>query len=230
MKEILMESVFFGAFISLFSYWIGTRLKNRFKLAIFNPLLVSIIITIVILLLLDVDYDTYYEGAKYISYLLTPATICLAVPVYEQLEILKKNYKAVFAGVVAGLLASMTSVLAFSLLFGLGHAEYVTFLPKSITTAIGMGVSEELGGYVPITAATIIITGVVGNMVAEGVCRVFRITEPIAKGIGIGSSAHAVGTTRAMQMGEIEGAMSSLSIVVTGILTCFAAGIFASML
>lgn len=230
MNEFLTSSVFLGVFISLVSYGIGCLLKKKLKWSILNPLLISIILTIVLLLVLDVNYDTYYEGAKYISYLLTPATIALAIPLYEQFELLKKNWLAVLLGVCSGAITSMGSVLILSLMFRFDHATYVTFLPKSITTAIGMGVSEELGGYVSLTVAVIIVTGVLGNVMAEAVCRIFRITEPIAKGIGIGSASHAVGTAKAMEMGEVEGAMSSLSIVVSGVLTVFGAMIFEKLL
>ena len=230
MNEFFTSSVFLGVFISLVSYGIGCLLKRKLKWSILNPLLISIILTIVLLLVLDVDYGTYYEGAKYISYLLTPATIALAIPLYEQFELLKKNWLAVLLGVCSGAITSMGSVLILSLLFRFDHATYVTFLPKSITTAIGMGVSEELGGYVSLTVAVIIITGVLGNVMAEAVCRIFRITEPIARGIGIGSASHAVGTAKAMEMGEVEGAMSSLSIVVSGVLTVFGAMIFEKFL
>ena len=176
------------------------------------------------------DYDTYYEGAKYLSYLLTPATVCLAIPLYQQMELLKGNWKAIVVGICTGVLTSLTSVLVFSLVAGLNHKQYVTMLPKSITTAIGMGVSEELGGYVTITVAVIVITGLFGNMIADTICKVFRIEEPIAKGIAIGSSAHAMGTSKAMEMGEIEGAMSSLSIAVAGLLTVVGASVFASFI
>lgn len=230
MNEFLTTSVFFGVFISLLSYGIGCLLKKKLKWSVLNPLLISIILTIVFLLVLKVDYAAYYEGAKYISYLLTPATVALAIPLYEQFELLKKNWLAVLLGVCSGALTSMGSVLILSLLFGFDHTSYVTFLPKSITTAIGMGVSEELGGYVSLTVAVIIVTGVLGNVMAEAVCHIFRITEPIAKGIGIGSASHAVGTAKAMEMGEVEGAMSSLSIVVSGVLTVFGAMIFEKFL
>lgn len=228
--NFLEESVFFGVLLSLLAYGAGTLLKKKFKLAIFNPLLISIILIIAILVVSGIDYDTYNEGAKYISYLLTPATICLAVPLYDQMELLKKNWKAIIAGIFSGALASLSCILVLAVLFQLSHQEYITFLPKSITTAIGMGVSEELGGYVSITVAVIIITGVFGNMCAEGVCKLFRITDPIAKGIGIGSASHAIGTARAMEMGAIEGAMSSLSIVVSGIITVIGASIFAQFM
>ncbi len=230
MKEFFEVSVYFGVFISLVSYGAGTWLKKRFGLAVFNPLLLAVILTILFLRLLHIDYAVYHEGAKYISFLLTPATICLGVPLYEQLELLKKNYKAVFGGIFAGVLASLCSILVLSLLFRLDHASYVTLLPKSITTAIGMGVSEELGGFVPVTVAVIIVTGVIGNMFAETICRIFKIHEPIAKGIAIGTSSHAIGTAKAMEMGEVEGAMSSLSIVVSGILTVIGANIFAGFM
>jgi predicted murein hydrolase (TIGR00659 family) len=216
---MLNQSVFFGVVISLVAYYIGMWLKKKFKLPIFNPLLISIIITIVVLLCTKMDYQVYYDGAKYISYLLTPATICLAIPLYEQVTLLKKQWKAVIGGIVTGVLTSMFCIFVMCLVMGLGHAEYVTLLPKSITTAIGMGVSEELGGYVTITVAVIIITGVFGNIIGDVVCKVFKIKEPIAKGLALGTSSHAIGTAKAMEMGEVEGAMSSLSVAVAGLLT-----------
>lgn len=230
MSDFFQTSVYFGVLISLISYGIGTALKKKWKWGLFNPLLIAIILTIAVMLVFHIDYDVYYESAKYISYLLTPATICLAVPLYEQFELLKKNNKAVIAGIASGAVMGMISVFVLALIFELDHKTYVTFLPKSITTAIGMGVSQELGGYVSITVAAIIITGVLGNVFAESVCKIFRIEEPVAKGVALGTSAHAIGTSRAMEMGEIEGAMSSLSIVVAGIITVVGASIFANFI
>ena len=224
------NSVFFGVVISLLAYGAGSLLQNRFKLALFNPLLISVAATIAVLAAAGIDYDVYYSGAQYLSYLLTPATVCLAVPLYEKLEVLKKNWRALLIGIVSGVLTTLLCILAMSLMFGLSHEEYVTLLPKSITTAIGMGVSEELGGYVTLTVAVIIITGVLGNIFAPLICRVFRIREPIAKGIAIGTSSHAVGTAKAMEMGEVEGAMSSLSIAISGLLTVVGASVFAQFL
>lgn len=230
MSDFFQTSVYFGVLISLISYGIGTALKKKWKWGLFNPLLIAIILTIAVMLFFHIDYDVYYESAKYISYLLTPATICLAVPLYEQFELLKKNYKAVVAGIASGAVMGLISVFVLALIFELDHKTYVTFLPKSITTAIGMGVSQELGGYVSITVAAIIITGVLGNVFAESVCKIFRIEEPVARGVALGTSAHAIGTSRAMEMGEIEGAMSSLSIVVAGIITVVGASIFANFI
>lgn len=230
MNEFFANTLFFGALISLASYSIGMFLKKKLRLPIFNPLLVAIVLTMGFVLIFDIDYEVYNSGAKYLSYLLTPATICLAIPLYEQFELLKKNATAVIVGIATGVITSLSSVLILSWIFNLNHAEYVTLLPKSITTAIGMGVSEELGGYVAITVAIIIITGIIGNIIAEAVCKLFRITDPIAKGVGIGSASHAIGTTKAMELGKTEGAMSSLSIVVSGFLTVLLAGIFANMM
>lgn len=230
MKAIISNSLFFGVGISLLGYEIGLLLKKKWKLAIFNPLLISIIFVIGMLSVFDIGYETYEEGAKYLSYLLTPATVCLAIPLYEQMELLKQHKKAIFIGIISGVLTSLVSVLLLCALFQFTHEQYVTLLPKSITTAIGMGVSKELGGIVTITVAVIIITGVLGNMIAETVCKVFRITHPVAKGIAIGTSAHAVGTAKALEMGEIEGAMSSLSIAVSGLLTVIGASIFTNFM
>lgn len=226
MNEMLTGATFFGVSLSLLTYLLGMWLKKKFRFALFNPLLISIVITMLVLVACHVDYETYNEGAKYLSYLLTPATVCLAIPLYEQLGQLKRHWKAVFAGIFAGVLTSLGCVLGMAVLFGLSHETYVTLLPKSITTAIGMGVCEELGGQVSITAAVIIITGVLGNIIGEGVCRLFRIHDPVAKGVALGTSAHAVGTARAMEMGEVEGAMSSLSIAVAGLLTVIGASVF----
>lgn len=230
MSELLGDSLFFGVVVSVLAYQAGLWIKRKWKLAVFNPLLISIFLVIAVLLIFDVDYERYNEGAKYLSYLLTPATVCLAIPLYEQLEQLKKNAKAIAVGILSGVLSSLVSVLALAAAFGLSHEEYVTLLPKSITTAIGMGVSEELGGIVTITVAVIIVTGVLGNIIAELVCKIFRIHEPVAKGIAIGSASHAIGTAKAMEMGEVEGAMSSLSIAVSGLLTVIGASVFAMFL
>lgn len=230
MKELIDNSVYIGVLISLASYALGVWLRKKTGLSFFNPLLVSIILVILFLSVSGISYCTYAESADYISFLLTPATICLAVPLYEQFKLLKKNWKAVVAGIVSGVVSSLVCIFLMALLFRFDHQTYVTFLPKSITTAIGMGVAEELGGYVSLAVVVIVITGVLGNVIAEAVLKLFKIEEPIAKGIAIGSSSHAVGTAKAMEIGQIEGAMSSLSIVVCGLLTVIGASLFANFI
>lgn len=227
MNQMMAASATAGVVISLAAYYVGIFLKKKTGLAAFNPLLVSVVLVIVFLSVFQIDYDSYQNSAKYLSYLLTPATVSLAIPLYRQLELLKKNMAAIAAGVGAGVLASLSSILLMSYVFRLTHEEYVTLLPKSITTAIGMGVSEELGGHVTITVAVIIITGIFGNMTAEFICKICRLQNAVSRGLAIGTASHAIGTTKAMEMGEEEGAMSSLAIVVSGLCTVIGASVFA---
>jgi len=228
--DFLTQSAYFGAALSLAAYGAGTLLHRRFRHTLVNPLLISVILCIAVLALTGVSYETYDAGAKYLSWFLTPATVCLAVPLYEKLALLRENRAAVLLGILSGVLTTLLCVLAMALLFRLPHRDYVTLLPKSVTTAIGMGISEELGGHVTLTAAIIIITGLIGNIFAPLVCRLCRIDEPIARGVAIGSSAHGIGTARAMEMGSVVGAMSGLSIAVSGLLTVVLAPLFARLL
>ena len=230
MNELFASSATAGVVISLIGYFIGMALKKRFRSSFLNPLLISIILVILFLLLTHTEYQNFNASGKYLSWLLTPATVSLAIPLYTELERLKKNIRAILISIFTGTLISLLSIFAMSLLFGFSHQQYVTFLPKSITTAIGMVISEEMGGIVPITVAVIIVTGIFGNVIGETVFRLFGIKDPIAKGLALGTSAHAIGTSKAMELGEVEGAMSSLSIVTAGILTVLGANIFAMFL
>ncbi len=230
MNHILQDSAYLSVFLSLFTFWLGTKVFAKLHNPLFNPLLISVLLIIVFLKVTGMDYHSYHEGAQYINYLLTPSTICLAVPLYEQIKLLEQNYKAIFFGIVSGVITGMTAVFLLCFIFGFDHASYVTLLPKSITTAIGMGLSEELGGYVSITVAAIIATGILGNMIGEHICKYAGIKHPIAKGIALGTAAHAMGTAKAMEMGPVEGAMSSLSIVVSGVFTVAGASVFALLI
>jgi predicted murein hydrolase (TIGR00659 family) len=227
--EFFSESVFFGALVSIGGYALGTVIQRRFKYAIFNPMLIAIISIIAFLSLMGIDYETYNRGAEYITYFLTPATVCFAIPLYRQYERLKQNWRGIVAGTVAGVLAGMGSILLLSVLFGMTHEQYVSILPKSITTAIGIALSGELGGIPTLTVAAIMVTGIFGNIAAKGLCKLFRIKEPAAVGLAIGAAAHAIGTVRAREIGEEEGAISSLAIVVCGLLTVVVASIFAGL-
>ncbi len=230
MNEFLHQSAYLSVFVSLIAFYLGSKLFLKFHFPFFNPLLSAVLMVVCFLKVTGMDYKTYNEGAQYLNYLLTPSTICLAVPLYEQIKLLKQNYKAIFLGILSGVLTGMAAVFLLCEAFGFDHASYVTLLPKSITTAIGMGLSEELGGYVSITVAAIIATGILGNIIGEYVCRYAHITDPIAKGIALGSAAHAMGTAKAMEIGPIEGAMASLSIVVAGVFTVAGASFFALLL
>lgn len=230
MSQALSQSVFFGIALSFLGYQAGILINRRFRFALFNPLLLGIAFVITFLVIFKIDYEHYNNGAKYITYWLTPTTVSLAIPLYRQIDQLRQNAWAIGAGVLAGVLASLLSIYGMSWLFGLSHEYYVTLLPKSITSAIGMDLSAELGGNPAITVATIIITGVFGNMIAVFACKLFRLTDPVARGIAIGTSAHAAGTAKALEMGEVEGAMSSLAIVVAGLLTVILASFFAPLI
>ncbi len=231
MSDFFAHSLFAGGALSLLAYGLGIFLKKRFPLGgLMNPLLLAIALTIVVLLSCGIPYDAYLQGAQILNWLLTPATVALAIPLYEKRDALKKNARAIFAALTAGAVTSLATVLALAALFRLEHQPYVTLLPKSITTAIGMGVSEELGGHVTITVAVIVLTGVLGNVFAVPICRLFGIRHPIAKGLSIGAASHAIGTAKAMELGETEGAMSSLAIAVSGLITVVLAPLFAQWL
>ena len=230
MMDVINNSVYFGVAISLISYIIGLMIKKKFRYSILNPLLVSIIIVIVILTTFNIEYDAYNNGAKYISFLLAPATVCLAIPLYQQLDSLKKNFRAIMISILTGTLSSLVGILVLSVFFKFTHEIYASLLPKSITTAIGIGVSEEIGGIPTITVVAISLTGITGNVIGENVCRLFRIKNPISVGLAIGTASHAVGTAKALELGETEGAMSSLSIAVAGLITVVLAPVFANFL
>lgn len=215
----MFNSLYFGLALSLFMYFIVDHMKKWIKTSLFNPLLISSLLIILILSVLKIEYSAYNQSAQWLHFMLTPATIVLAVPLYQQFKLLEKHAFVIFIGVLSGVLASLVSVYLLSLAFGLDHTMMITLLPKSITAAIAIGVAEEYQGIVTITVAAVIITGITGNVIAEPVCKFFRIKNPIAKGIAIGTSSHVVGTSKAMEMGEVEGAMSSLAIVVAGLTT-----------
>ncbi len=227
--EIITTSVFFGTALTLVAYFAGVYVKEKTKLEIFNPILIGICVVIMVLTVFDVEYEVYNKTASHISYFLTPATICLSIPLYRQFQVLKQNVIAIVGGVISGVLASCISTFGLAVALSLTQEEYLTMLPKSITTAIGLPLSEELGGIGDITVTLIILTGIFGNLIAISVLKLFRINHPIAKGIAIGSSSHALGTVKALEIGEIEGAMSSLSIALSGIITVLAAQFFAQL-
>lgn len=230
MNEVLSGCAYFGIALSLITYWIGYSLNQRFKLMIINPMLISMLLIIGFLLLFNVDYETYDYGAKYITYFLTPATICLAVPLYKQLQVLKKNLGAIIAGVLTGCIVHALIVAGLAVLFKLDGVLTVSILPKSVTTAIAMGVSEEVGGIEAITVVGVCIAGLMGAILSPVILKLFRITEPAAQGLAIGTASHALGTSKACEMGELQAAMSSLAIVVTGILTVIVVPIVAKYL
>ena len=230
MRELLTACASFGLLLPLGTYQLARIINRRTGKNFCNPLLFSTICCCAVLLLTGTDYEVFYEnGGDILEFFLTPATICLAIPLYKQFELLKRHVGAVAAGCAAGVAAHMLGCVLMLHLFQIEPAEYISLLPKSITTAIGKGLSEELGGYPAITMATIMLTGLFGAVAAPGLLKLFGVKHPLCQGLAIGTSSHAAGTSRAVELGEIQGAASSLAIVVTGLLTVIAAPVFARL-
>ena len=209
MISTLVATPFFGFMVSIGFYLLGSILYKRIKFPLFNPLVFAIICIIIMLLLTNVSYETYNEGGRYISIWITPA---------------------ILTGIVSGVAFHTVLIILFSLLFRFDYPLAATFLPKPVTTAIAIGISESVGGLVPLTVAVVVFTGVVGALIGPTLFRVANITNPVAQGIAFGSSAHAMGTSKAIEVGEVQGAMSGLAIVVTGIVIVVFAPIGAQIL
>ena len=229
LNDFLSGSAAWGVLLTLAAFALGALINRITGKAIFNPLLLGSIFVIIFLSVCKIPYADYKASAAPVNYLLLPATVALAIPLYEKWDLLR-NAAAIIAGISVGTLVSLGSALALALALDLTKEQYATLLPKSVTTAISMDVAAELGGIAALTGAIVILTGIAGSLLAETVCKVFHITDPIAKGVGIGTSAHAVGTSKALQMGEVEGAMSGLSIAVAGVLTAVLCPVFVNLI
>ena len=230
LSEFLQGSTMWGVGLTLAAFAVGTLINRVTKKSVCNPLLLGSLVVVAVLTALRIPYAQYKASAAPVSWLLLPATVSLAVPLYEKWDLLRRNAKAILAGIAAGTLTSLASVLLIGWAMGLDHTQFVTLLPKSVTTAISMDVSAELGGIASLTGAVVILTGIVGSLFGEGLFRLLRITDPMAKGVAMGTAAHAIGTSRALEMGETEGAMSGLSIAVAGIMTAILAPVFVGLL
>ena len=219
MDSIVQSSAYFGFFITLFGYWVSTQIAKRMRSTLCNPLLLTIIFIIAFLKLADISYASYDNGAKYINYFLTPSTVCLAVPLYRQLKLLKEYAGAILISIMSGTAACAIMIFGLAKLFLLENSIYASLVPKSITTAIALGMSEELGGLSAVTVMAVFVTGILGAVIANTVFKIFKIEDPVAQGLAMGTASHAIGTSKALELGEIQAAMSSLAIAVTGILT-----------
>lgn len=219
MAEILSQVSLFPVVLTLAAYELGLWLQKKTGLPIFNPILVSIALIVPFLILTGVPNAQYQAGCRQFGWFLTPATVCLAIPLYEQVQILKDRMVAILAGILGGTAVSIVVIALMCRLFGMGDVLTASILPKSITSALGIVLSEQLGGNPAITTAAIIVTGITGSMMGSTLCRILHITDPIAQGAAFGTASHVVGTSRANQIGELCGAVSSLSLVVAGIVT-----------
>lgn len=218
----LFSSPFFGITLSVAAFWVGVRIQRRTGLVVCNPLLIAIVLIAGVLLIFRIPYEAYNAGGAIIQLFLAPATACLAVSIYGKLALLKQYWLPIVVGCTAGVLASMGSVYALCRLFGLDDAMTASLLPKSVTTPIAVSLSEGHGGMVPITVVAVILTGILGSVLAPGLIKLFRVKDPVAAGLSIGACSHAVGTSRALELGETEGAMSGLAIGICGLITVVA--------
>lgn len=219
MLEFLEAVSLLPLVVTLGAYLFGTWVQKKTKLAICNPLLIAIILVLCLLIFTGFAPEVYQAGMEKFGWLLTPATVCLALPLYQQLKNLKGNLTAIFAGVGAGVLVSLAFILGMCKLFGLSTQMTASLLPKSITTAIALALTEQSGGITGLTTVAISVTGILGNLCGSAFCRLLRITHPIAQGVGFGTAAHVIGTARATQVDPLAGAVSSLSLAVAGLLT-----------
>lgn len=212
-------SPFFGVALSVLAFWIGVRLQKKTGLVVCNPLLVGILLVIAVLAILKIPYENYNEGGSLINLFLSPATACLAVAIYSKVKLLKKNWLPILVGCTVGSLTSMGSVWLLCHLFRLDEALTVSLLPKSVTTPIAVSVAEAHGGISSITVVAVILTGIFGSIVAPLLIRLFRVKDALTAGLAIGACSHAMGTSKALELGETEGAMSGLAIGVCGLIT-----------
>ena len=219
MNELLRNSEFIGAALTILSFEAASLIRRRFNNPLLNPFLISVIIIIAALKLMGLDYDSYYASARHISFLVTPATVCLAIPLSRRLAVLKSNLPAELAGIGVGVRINAAAIVVFAKVFSLGHSEFVSLLPKSITTPIGMALSGEYGGTQSMTVVAILVTGITGNVAGEQLLKLVRVRRAVSRGLAMGASSHAIGTAKAVEMGDTEGAMSGLAIAVTGVLT-----------
>ncbi|PRR80083.1 Inner membrane protein YohK [Clostridium liquoris] len=226
----IINSPMFGILLSIICFEVGLYVYRKTKIPLFNPLLICITLIVIILLSCNISLDSFNKGGKLISFFLGPATVVLAVPLYHKLETIKEYAVPIFLGVTVGSITAIFSIFYISKLFGLTSELTLSLIPKSITTPIGIEVSKTIGGIPAITVAAIIITGIMGAVISPIVCKTFKITDEIAIGISIGTSSHVIGTTKAIEMGETEGAMSGLAIGIAGLITSFLAPILIKLL
>ena len=222
----LLHSPFFGLMLTTAAYAAGVKIQKKTGLVICNGLVLAALMIIAVLLVFDIPYEAYNAGGSLVNLTLSPATVCFAVTIYRRLEILKKNLLPVLVGCVAGAAASVTSVWLLSRLFGLDRKLMISLLPKSVTTPIATALSQSNGGIIAITAASVIFTGILGNLSAPLMVRLLRVKNPVEAGLGIGACSHAVGTAKAMELGATEGALGSVAIGLCGIVTTILALLF----
>ncbi|MDO5100955.1 MAG: LrgB family protein [Eubacteriales bacterium] len=230
MREFLQGSIYFGLVLTLIIFYLGHWLQKKTGWVWLNPILFSTVAIIAILIAGKIPYQAYAKGGSMIHMLLTPATVCFAVPLYRQVQLLKRHFRAIMTAIVGGTVACLSLISVICLIFAIEQGISASVMPKSVTTAIAIGIAEENGGIAALAVASVIITGIMGVVLANGIFKLLKIKEPIARGLALGVSAHALGTSKALEMGEVEAAMSSLALIITGMLTVVAAPLVLQLL
>lgn len=220
----------FGILITLFTFQAGSVLYKKLNYSFLNPLVVSTFLIIGFLLLFKVSFEDYNAGGNLISFFLGPATVILAVPLYRKISLLQEHALAIITGITVGSVTGIISIILMAKMFGLDDIISASLIPKSVTTPIGIELSTQLGGLPAITIAGIVVTGIVGAVMGPNICKFFKIEDKVAVGIAIGTSSHALGTTKAVEIGETEGAMSSLAIGIAGLVTVILAPLLVKLL
>lgn len=232
MFDFILSSSFFGVLLSFVTFMFFQIIRDHFKIKnpVFNPLMLSATVIIIFLLVTKIDYDIYNESAKYVTFWLTPVTVCLAIPLYRRIKELKENFGAIVIAIFSGCIGHVLVLVSIALSVNLDKALLHSVMPKSVTTAIALALSEKLGGIPAVTIVGVTVAGMTGAVLGPGILKLFKVKEPVAQGLAMGCASHAVGTSKAMELGEMQGAMSSLAIVVTGILTVIVVPIVANFL
>ena len=229
MQELLQISIL-PVVATLLAYRAGALIQQKIKSPLCNPILIAVVLVLAFLGISGMELKTYQAGASFLSWLMAPATVCLAISMYEQFQVLRKNTPMILAGVAAGAVSCLILVIGFGMIAGFDRELTVSLLPKSVTTAIGVPLSELAGGMAPVTTAAIIFTGIIANILGPWLCKLFRLTDEVSRGVAFGTAGHVIGTAKANELSSLTGAVSSLSLVVAGLLTAILLPLAASFL
>lgn len=220
LKEILY-SPYFGVALAIICFQIGTSIQKRLKTPIANPLFIAAVLIVVFLSIFNIPMEAFYVGSDLIGLFLAPATAALAVPMYKNLQVIKANLLPILLGTAVGSLSCVLMIAVFCRIFGLSEIIQLSMLSKSTTMPIAMSITEQVGGIVPITVVCVVFTGILGSIITPWLIKICRIDNEVAQGIGIGTCSHAVGTTKAVELGEVQGAMSGIAMGLAGLFTVF---------
>lgn len=226
----IIDSPLFGLVLSIFAYLLGLLIFRRFPNPLTTPLLVATVLIILFLQLTGISYEHYYRGGEYLNTLIVPSTVALAIPLYRNFHLMKHHYRSILVGSAISTLVNTLYTAVIARYFGLDYFFAVSLFPKSVTTAMAVGISEKMGGLTTLTLAVVVATGILTSVLGPLILKIFKIEDPIAVGLSLGGTGHAVGTGAALKYGQIQGAMAGLAIGVTGIMYVIISPIVAQLI